>query len=232
MNTAAATLATAAQTLIVRDLGLQEYIPIWQAMRKFTDERNPQTCDELWLLSHPPVFTQGQAGKAEHLLSPGSIPVIRIDRGGQVTYHGPGQLICYLLLDVRRLGFGARELVNVIEKAIVECLASFDIVAESRTKAPGVYVKDAKIAALGLRIRKGCSYHGMSLNVAMDLTPFKRINPCGYQGLAVTNISDQLPDNSVWKGETLQKQVAVTLVTALQQQLGHTAFVNRNSLEQ
>ncbi|MDD2046931.1 MAG: lipoyl(octanoyl) transferase LipB [Pseudomonas sp.] len=174
-----------------RDLGLLPYEPVLEAMRRFTDQRGPQTCDEVWLVEHPAVFTQGQAGKAEHLLVPGDIPVVQTDRGGQVTYHGPGQLVAYLLLDVRRLGFGVRDLVSRIERCLIELLASYGVEAAAKADAPGVYVDGAKIASLGLRIRNGCSFHGLALNVDMDLAPFRRINPCGYAGLAMTQLRDQ-----------------------------------------
>ncbi|KJK08552.1 MULTISPECIES: lipoyl(octanoyl) transferase LipB [Pseudomonas] len=174
-----------------RDLGLLPYEPVLEAMRRFTDQRGPQTGDEVWLVEHPAVFTQGQAGKAEHLLVPGDIPVVQTDRGGQVTYHGPGQLVAYLLLDVRRLGFGVRDLVSRIERCLIELLASYDVEAAAKPDAPGVYVDGAKIASLGLRIRNGCSFHGLALNVDMDLAPFRRINPCGYAGLAMTQLRDQ-----------------------------------------
>ncbi|NBA97478.1 lipoyl(octanoyl) transferase LipB [Pseudomonas sp. R5(2019)] len=177
-------------TLGFRELGLMAYEPVWQAMRAFTDSRGPQTADEIWLVQHPPVFTQGQAGKAEHLLLPGDIPVVQVDRGGQVTYHGPGQLVVYLLLDVRRLGFGVRDLVSRIERSLIELLASYGVEAAAKADAPGVYVDGAKIASLGLRIRNGCSFHGLALNVDMDLAPFRRINPCGYAGLAMTQLRD------------------------------------------
>ncbi|UVJ43455.1 lipoyl(octanoyl) transferase LipB [Pseudomonas sp. LS1212] len=173
-----------------RELGLMAYEPVWQAMRRFTDERGPQTADEIWLVQHPAVFTQGQAGKAEHLLLPGDIPVVQVDRGGQVTYHGPGQLVAYLLLDVRRLGFGVRDLVSRIERSLIDLLASYGVEAAAKADAPGVYVDGAKIASLGLRIRNGCSFHGLALNVDMDLAPFQRINPCGYAGLAMTQLRD------------------------------------------
>ncbi|WP_409278602.1 lipoyl(octanoyl) transferase LipB [Pseudomonas defluvii] len=174
-----------------RELGLLPYEPVWQAMRRFTDTRGPQTGDEVWLVEHPPVFTQGQAGKAEHLLLPGDIPVVQVDRGGQVTYHGPGQLVAYLLLDVRRLGFGVRDLVSRIERCLIDLLAGYGVEAAAKPDAPGVYVDGAKIASLGLRIRNGCSFHGLALNVDMDLAPFRRINPCGYAGLAMTQLRDQ-----------------------------------------
>jgi len=174
-----------------RDLGLIDYEPAWQAMQRFTDGRHRDTPDEVWLVQHPAVFTQGQSGKPEHLLLPGDIPVVQVDRGGQVTYHGPGQLVAYLLLDVRRLGFGVRELVTRIEHSLIELLASYGVTAAAKPEAPGVYVDGAKIASLGLRIRKGCSFHGLALNVDMDLDPFKRINPCGYAGLAMTQLREQ-----------------------------------------
>ncbi len=176
--------------LQVRRLGRQPYPPVWQAMRAFTDGRDATTTDELWLLQHDPVFTLGQAGKWEHVLAAGEIPVIPVDRGGQVTYHGPGQIVAYPLLDLRRLGLGVRELVHRIEQAIIDTLDVWNVVAARRDGAPGVYVGGAKIAALGLRVRRGCSFHGLAFNVAMDLEPFHRINPCGYQGLAVTQLSD------------------------------------------
>ncbi len=182
--------------LNVRHLGLQDYSSAWQAMRRFTDERQTDTIDELWLLQHPPVFTLGQAGRAEHLLDPGEIPVIPCDRGGQVTYHGPGQLIAYVLLDLRRRDLGIKALVQLLEQAVIDLLAELGVSARARRDAPGVYVDDAKIAALGLRVRHGRSYHGLSLNCTMDLEPFRRINPCGHPGMRVTHLADlglQLP---------------------------------------
>jgi lipoyl(octanoyl) transferase len=175
-----------------RELGLVDYEPTWQAMQRFTNARDADTADEIWLLQHPPVFTQGQAGKPEHLLLPGDIPVVQVDRGGQVTYHGPGQLVAYLLLDVRRSGLGVRELVSRIERSLVELLASYGVSASAKPDAPGVYVDGAKIASLGLRIRNGRSFHGLALNVDMDLAPFRRINPCGYAGMAMTQLADQV----------------------------------------
>ncbi len=163
-------------------------------MTDFTNQRTPETTDQLWLVEHPPVFTQGQAGKAEHLLFPGDIPVVQSDRGGQVTYHGPGQLVAYPLLDLRRLKIGVRELVTSIEQTIVATLAHYQIESAAKPDAPGVYVNGNKIASLGLRVRRGCSFHGLALNVAMDLAPFQRINPCGYQGLAMTQMKDLLPN--------------------------------------
>ena len=176
--------------LHVRRLGRQPYQPVLEAMRAFTDQRDPQTPDEFWLLEHEPVFTLGQAGKPEHVLVPGDIPVLRVERGGQVTYHGPGQIVGYPMIDLRRLGIGVRELVQRIEQAIIDTLGHWNIVALRRPGAPGVYVGDAKVGALGLRIRRGCSFHGLALNVGMDLEPFRRINPCGYQGLQVTQVVD------------------------------------------
>lgn len=181
-------------TLIIRRLGLQPYVPIWHAMQEFTNSRTEQTIDEVWLLQHEPVFTQGQAGKAEHLLMPGDIPVVHSDRGGQVTYHGPGQLIVYLLLDVKRHQLGPRSLVTAIETIVVDLLASYAITSYARPDAPGVYVEGAKIASLGLRIRHNASFHGFALNVRMNLEPFSRINPCGYAGLKMTQLSDLLVD--------------------------------------
>lgn len=174
--------------LIIRELGLVEYQPTLEAMRRFTAERGADTPDEIWLLQHPAVFTQGQAGKAEHVLAAGDIPVVSVERGGQVTYHGPGQLVAYLLIDIRRLKMGVRELVTAMELSLVGMLADYGICAAPRADAPGVYVDGAKIASLGLRIRRGCSFHGLALNVDMDLEPFSRINPCGYAGLAMTQM--------------------------------------------
>lgn len=176
--------------LLVRRLGRQPYEPVLAAMRAFADSRNETTVDEFWLLEHEPVFTLGQAGKPEHVLAAGDIPVIRVERGGQVTYHGPGQIVGYPLIDLRRLGIGVRELVDRIEQAIIDTLEHWNIIAVRRPGAPGVYVGDAKIGALGLRIRRGSSFHGLALNVAMDLEPFRRINPCGFQGLQVTQVVD------------------------------------------
>ena len=180
----------ASHDLLIRRLGRTEYQPTWEAMRAFTDARSETTSDEFWVTEHPPVFTQGLNGKPEHLLDPGDIPVIQIDRGGQVTYHGPGQLVIYTLLDLPRRGFGVKGLVAGLETSVIELLAGYAVCAGTRDGAPGVYVGEAKIAALGLRIRKGCCYHGLSLNVDMDLQPFSRINPCGYHGLAVTQLRE------------------------------------------
>lgn len=176
--------------LKIRRLGRQPYEATWKAMSAFTDQRGPDTPDELWLLEHDPVFTLGQAGKMEHVLAPGDIPVVPVDRGGQVTYHGPGQIVGYPLIDLRRAGVGVREMVNKIEQAIIDTLEHWNIGAERVDGAPGVYVAGAKVAALGLRVRRGCSFHGLAFNVNMDLAPFHLINPCGYKGLAVTQVLD------------------------------------------
>jgi lipoyl(octanoyl) transferase len=175
--------------LCVRRLGLMDYEPVWRAMQTFTDERGEDTPDELWLLEHPPVFTQGQAGRAEHILAPGDIPVIQVDRGGQVTYHGPGQIVAYPLIDIRRRQMGVRELVTGMEHAVIDVLHSYSVDAKARADAPGVYIEGVKIASLGLRIRKGKSFHGLAFNINMNLEPFQRINPCGFEGLQVTNLS-------------------------------------------
>jgi len=174
--------------LRLKHLGQRDYLETWAAMREFTDARNEDTDDEIWLVEHPPVFTLGRNGDPTHILNAGTIPIVESDRGGQVTYHGPGQLIAYTLLDLNRLGIGVRSLVTGLENAVINTLSQYGIQAEARRDAPGVYVADKKIASLGLRIRKGCSYHGLSLNVDMDLSPFTAINPCGYAGLEVTSL--------------------------------------------
>ncbi|MEP8536038.1 lipoyl(octanoyl) transferase LipB [Enterobacter asburiae] len=174
--------------ILVRHLGLQPYEPVSQAMHDFTDSRDDSTPDEIWLVEHLPVFTQGQAGKAEHLLMTGDIPVIQSDRGGQVTYHGPGQQVMYILLNLKRRKLGVRELVTLLEQTVVNTLAEYGIDAHPRADAPGVYVGEMKICSLGLRIRKGCSFHGLALNINMDLAPFQRINPCGYAGMEMTQV--------------------------------------------
>lgn len=176
--------------IIIRPLGRCDYLPTWQAMRQFTSERMSQTRDEIWLLEHPPIYTQGQTGRSEHLIDPGSIPVIKTDRGGQVTYHGPGQVVVYTLLDIARRGQGIRQLVNILEQAVINLLTDYSIVAYALPNAPGVYVAGSKIASLGLRVRHGRVYHGLALNVAMDLTPFSRIHPCGYPNLSITQLTD------------------------------------------
>lgn len=175
---------------IVRDLGRQPYAPMWHAMQRFTDAREEATPDEVWLVEHDPVFTLGQAGKPEHVLAPGDIPVIHVDRGGQVTYHGPGQIVAYPLLDLRRLGIGVRDYVCKLEQAVIDTLAEWNIGAERQAGMPGVYVAGAKIASLGVRVRHGRTFHGLAFNVAMDLEPFHRINPCGYAGLRMTSVLD------------------------------------------
>lgn len=171
---------------LVKHLGTRPYVETFDAMRALTQARTSETPDEIWLLEHPPVFTQGQAGKPEHLLMPGTIPVVQSDRGGQITYHGPGQLVGYFMIDLERRGYGIRSLVTRLENAIIASLAVQGITAQPRRDAPGVYVGAAKIASLGLRVRKGCTYHGIAINVNMDLEPFSRINPCGYRGMAMT----------------------------------------------
>lgn len=178
---------SAAGEVIIRQLGRQPYQPIWQAMQRFTDDRDSDTIDEIWLVEHDPVFTQGQAGKAEHILVPGDIPVVQVDRGGQVTYHGPGQQVIYLLLNIKRRKLGVRHLVTAMEEAVVGLLAQYDVEAYPKPDAPGVYVNEQKVCSLGLRIRNGCSFHGLALNVNMDLSPFRRINPCGYAGMEMTD---------------------------------------------
>ncbi|MGO3908590.1 lipoyl(octanoyl) transferase LipB [Huaxiibacter chinensis] len=175
--------------ILVRHLGLQPYEPVSRAMHDFTDTRDETSPDEIWLVEHYPVFTQGQAGKAEHVLVPGNIPVIQSDRGGQVTYHGPGQQVMYVLLDLKRRKLGVRELVTLLENTVVDTLAAYGIQAHPRADAPGVYVGDSKICSLGLRIRRGCSFHGLALNINMDLSPFLRINPCGYAGMEMVKMS-------------------------------------------
>lgn len=202
--------------LIIRQLGTIDYVECWHAMQHLTNTRDADTPDELWLLEHPRVFTQGQAGKSEHVLAPGDIPVIPVDRGGQVTYHGPGQLVVYLMIDLRRRKLGARALVTLIENAIIATLAKHDIEAAPRPNAPGVYTADKKIASLGLRIRKGSSFHGLALNIDMDLEPFRRINPCGYQGLEMCQVSDFVANPHF--GTILQQ-----LQNQLQSDLGYTS---------
>jgi lipoyl(octanoyl) transferase len=182
--------ADAAAPAVLRDLGRQPYEPVWRAMQAFTDARGPDTPDELWLVEHDPIFTLGQAGKPEHVLMPGDIPVLHVDRGGQVTYHGPGQIVLYPLLDLKRLKVGVREYVERIEQAVIDTLAEWNIQGERREGAPGIYVGGAKVMALGIRVRRGCTFHGLAFNIAMDLSPFHRINPCGYAGLQVTSVVD------------------------------------------
>ncbi len=181
---------TSSQALIVRDLGIQDYKAVWKKMTDYTDRRRKESLDDqLWLVEHPPTYTQGQAVKAEHILNPGNIPVVQSDRGGQVTYHGPGQLVVYPLLDLRRLGLGVRDLVTHLEAVLIAVLDKYQISSYAKPNAPGVYVGEAKIASLGLRVRRSCSFHGLSLNVDMDLSPFESINPCGYAGMSMTDMS-------------------------------------------
>jgi len=175
---------------VIKRFGVVEYEPALKAMQRFTALRQPDTPDQIWLLQHPPVYTLGLNGKREHLLKDTAIPVVQVDRGGQITYHGPGQLVAYLLLDLKRLHLGVRDLVRRMEHAVIELLANYGVAAEGREDAPGVYVHDAKVAALGLRVKRGCTYHGLALNVDMDLKPFGAINPCGYAGMAVTQLRD------------------------------------------
>jgi lipoyl(octanoyl) transferase len=205
-------------SLRIRKLGLADYETVWAAMREFTETRDESTPDEIWLLQHPRVFTQGQAGKAEHVLAPGDIPVIQVDRGGQVTYHGPGQIVGYLLIDLRRRKMGVRELVTGIENSIIAVLARYGVPAAARPDAPGVYLMKeglpgAKIAALGLRVRRGCTFHGLSLNVDMDMEPFNRINPCGFSGLKVAQLRDLIAQ--VPRIETLEDELSAALCEQL-----------------
>jgi len=201
--------------LIVRSLAQQPYMEAWEAMKSFTASRDDSTVDELWCLEHPRVFTQGQAGKAEHILLPGDIPVVQVDRGGQVTYHGPGQLVIYLLINLSRRKLGVRALVDNIEQALVATLAGLGIEAAPRPDAPGVYVNGAKIASLGLRVRRGCSFHGLALNVNMDMEPFSRINPCGYAGMNMCQVSDFQSGASVYD---LEQRLVSELVARLGQE--------------
>lgn len=201
--------------LIVRQLGNQDYVSVWQAMQNFTDNRTLETADELWLVEHPKVFTQGQAGKEEHLLAPGSIPIVKADRGGQITYHGPGQQVIYVLVNLRRRKMGIRQLVSLIENSIIGALADYEINAIAKADAPGVYVNNKKIASLGLRVRKGCSFHGLALNVNMDLSPFLQINPCGYAGLEMAQTSDlNGPSDVIEAGDCLVKHLSALLETS------------------
>ncbi|MCP5159672.1 MAG: lipoyl(octanoyl) transferase LipB [Gammaproteobacteria bacterium] len=210
-------VSSRSEWVLFRQLGHQEYPLVFDAMRAFTEVRDADTLDELWQVEHPPVFTQGLAGRAEHLLAPGDIPVIQADRGGQVTYHGPGQVVIYCLLDVRRLGLSVRGLVTALEHAVIELLAMYGIAAQARPDAPGVYVEGVKIASLGLRIRQGRSYHGLSLNVDMDLEPFQRIDPCGQPGLRMTQLRD------LGIGLT-PAAAAEELLPVLSRQLGYMRF--------
>ncbi len=200
--------------LILRQLGIQPYQAVSDAMHRFTDRRDAQTPDELWLVQHPRVFTQGQAGKPEHVLAAGDIPVVQSDRGGQITYHGPGQQVMYVLVDLKRKKVGVRELVTALEETVIKTLNDFNIASAARPDAPGVYVDGSKICSLGLRIRRGCSFHGLALNVDMDLEPFTRINPCGYAGMRMTQIKQLNPSVSF-------NEVSPILVQVFTQRLGY-----------
>ncbi|WP_020409357.1 lipoyl(octanoyl) transferase LipB [Hahella ganghwensis] len=211
------------QDIVVRNFGVMPYEPVWKAMQGFTQHRDDESPDEIWLLQHERVFTQGQAGKAEHVLMPGDIPVVKVDRGGQVTYHGPGQLMAYLLLRLPRLKIGVRDLVTAIEQTTVDTLATYDIEAYPKPDAPGVYVDEAKIASLGLRIRRGSSFHGLALNINMDLEPFQRINPCGYAGLRMTQVSDLNPAATL-------SDVAARWLELMTQRLGYRNIIEKRGL--
>ncbi|MDO6619839.1 MULTISPECIES: lipoyl(octanoyl) transferase LipB [unclassified Shewanella] len=211
------------QTLHIRHLGRQDYESVWHAMQSYTDNRDSDSNDELWIVEHSPVFTQGQAGKSEHILNPGDIPVIQVDRGGQVTYHGPGQLVVYPLIDIKRSKLGVRQLVNNIEQSIVDMLAMYDVNAYAKADAPGVYVDERKLASLGLRIRKGCSFHGLALNVDMDLAPFLRINPCGYAGLEMVQCK-------ALGGPQTVTEAGDKLIQTLSQVLGYQELVHHQGL--
>jgi lipoyl(octanoyl) transferase len=203
----------ASRAITIRDLGLQDYEPLWRAMQQFTDARDEATCDEIWFTEHPAVFTLGLNASHEHLLSTGDIPVVQIDRGGQVTYHGPGMLMIYPLIDLRRAGLGVRDLVTALEQSVVDLAAGYGIDAAAHPDAPGVYVGDAKFASVGLRVRRGSSYHGMALNVAVDLSPFLRINPCGYAGLEMTDLATLGADHDL---ALVRKKYLPHLLTRLQ----------------
>ena len=219
MTESAQSLPAKGQHLHVKMLhGLQPYETTWRAMQAFTDERDETSEDEIWVLQHEPVFTQGQAGKEEHLIAPGDIPVLNVDRGGQVTYHGPGQLVIYLMLDINRMNIGPRQLVSLIEQGILRMLKHYGIEANTRNDAPGVYVGQSKIASLGLRIRKGKSFHGLSLNIDMDLEPFSRINPCGYKDLKMIQLKDYEPNAGI-------ERAAGCLVNELQTVFGYDDII-------
>ncbi|MEN8259306.1 MAG: lipoyl(octanoyl) transferase LipB [Pseudomonadota bacterium] len=208
--------------ILLRNLGIADYQTVWQAMRRFTDRRDAETVDEMWTLQHPAVYTLGLNGKMEHLLSPGTIPVIKTDRGGQVTYHGPGQLIVYPLIDLRRMNIGIRALVSALENATIETLKQYGLLACARPEAPGVYINEKKIASVGLRVRRGCSYHGLSVNVGMDLKPFGGINICGYPGLKVTQLSDL-------GGPSKPVEIAVPILDCLTRILGYERIINASA---
>jgi len=201
---------------LVRNLGRAAYLPTWQAMQRFTDERGPDTADEIWVVEHDPVFTLGMNGDPAHVLAAGDIPVVKVDRGGQVTYHGPGQVVVYPLIDLRRAGLGVRDLVTALEQSVIECVAKYGVSATTRPKAPGVYVDGAKLASVGIRVRRGASYHGIALNVDMNLEPFQRINPCGYEGLSMTQLAALGAPSDL-------NRVAADLIDVLQRLLARTA---------
>ncbi len=216
---------SAGRALVLRRLGRQPYAPVWEAMRAFTDTRLPDTPSELWLLEHDPVYTLGQAGRGEHVRAPGGVPVVRTDRGGQVTYHGPGQLVAYLLLDLRAAGLGVRPLVTLLEQTVVALLAAHGVAAAARPDAPGVYAGGRKIASVGLRVRRSCSYHGLALNVDMDLGPFRGIDPCGHAGLEVTQLRELgVPLTVAQAGDAVASRLAAALGLALQEPAGAAAY--------
>jgi len=201
-----------ASQVIIRLLNQQDYQTCWQAMQQFTAQRDENTIDEIWLLEHNPVFTQGQNGKPEHVLNPGDIPIIQVDRGGQVTYHGPGQLVVYPLIDLRRKKLNVREIVSILEKSVIDVLAQYQLNAIAKREAPGVYIDHKKICSIGLRIRKGCSYHGLAFNIAMDLEPFSRINPCGFKQLEMTQLANFVESIDI---KTVEQQLMAYLMTNL-----------------
>jgi len=224
MSQSSSTSVAQERLIIVRSIGLQPYEPIFARMKAFNENRDPDTTDEIWCLDHQPVFTQGQAGKLEHLLQTGDIPVIQADRGGQVTYHGPGQLIVYLMLDLRRNGLGVRDVVTMMEEGVVATLAHFGVDAYAKPDAPGVYVDSAKIASLGLRVRRGCTFHGLAFNLDMDLSPFLRINPCGYAGMPMTQLVDLVP--------SAEPQEAIRfLIDYLTNKIGYTCVSHQTGLD-
>ncbi|MDX1353190.1 MAG: lipoyl(octanoyl) transferase LipB [Thiomicrorhabdus sp.] len=205
-------------TMLIKSLGLQPYEQTWQAMQDFTDNRDATTADELWIVEHPPVFTQGLNGKAEHILQSSEIPIVQTDRGGQITYHAPGQLIIYVLIDLKRAKLGVRALVSALENSIIEYLSTYNINALARADAPGVYVDGQKIASLGLKIRKQKSYHGLALNINMDLSPFQLVNPCGLQGMKMTQLSQLLPEQK----QPSVEQAGLVLARLLSKQIANT----------
>ncbi|WP_407080226.1 lipoyl(octanoyl) transferase LipB [Alteromonas aquimaris] len=211
--------------VVIRHLHRQPYLKVWQAMQALTDQRDANTADEIWLVEHEPVFTQGQAGKEEHILMPGDIPVVKVDRGGQVTYHGPGQLVVYLMIDIKRGRLGVRHLVNAMENAVINLLAEYHIQAQAKKDAPGVYVEDKKVCSVGLRIRRGCSFHGLALNVHMDLSPFTRINPCGYAGL-------EMVDLHTLNGPSSLTQTAPILINKLLGELNITESIDKEGFDE